>query len=241
MGRATSVVRAATLALLLASTGALLVKGPPSEREPAAPRPPGAALTPPPAGDTAAATARASPEPLPAGPAVPPPPPATAPPPQPPPPSASSKGTAVSRCARYDRGGSVHPLCTGASGTGSVAVERIPSTNVVVNRAWVPNVTAFFAAARAAGFRLQAYDLAGPGYGSFRTAAMQQELRRRGFPANPPGESMHEWGLAIDLSCNGARFLDAPASCRNWVRANAGRYGISNLPSEPWHWSSNGQ
>jgi len=128
-----------------------------------------------------------------------------------------------------------------AGAIANVVVGKVPGTNVVVNQAWMANVTAFFRAARAAGFTIEAWDVAGPGYGSFRSTAMQQDLRRRGFPANPPGESMHEWGLAIDLSCNGAKFLEAPASCRDWVKANAGRFGIYNLPSEPWHWSSNGK
>jgi hypothetical protein len=154
--------------------------------------------------------------------------------------TASAKAT---RCAQYSRGGSVHPLCAAGKGgaIGNVVVEKVAGTNVVVNKAWAANVTAFFRAARAAGFDLGAWDVAGPGYGSFRTAAMQHDLRRRGFPANPPGESMHEWGLAIDLSCNDVKFLDAPPGCRDWVRANAGRFGIYNLPSEAWHWSSNGR
>ena len=25
-----------------------------------------------------------------------------------------------------------------------------------------------------------------------------------------------------------------------WLAANAGRFGFSNLPSEPWHWSTTG-
>jgi hypothetical protein len=154
---------------------------------------------------------------------------------------AASKSTTV-RCAQYNRGGSVHPLCSARTkgAIGDVAVEKVPGTNVVVNRAWTANVSAFFAAGRAAGFTLQAFDVAGPGYGSFRSNAMQLDLRRRGYPANPPGLSMHEWGLAIDLSCNGVKFTEAPAACRDWVRANAGRFGIQNLPSEPWHWSTTG-
>ncbi|HSH59515.1 MAG TPA: M15 family metallopeptidase [Acidimicrobiales bacterium] len=158
------------------------------------------------------------------------------------PPRTAPKKAEVVRCAQYSRGGSVHPLCSGGSkGTmGDVVVERVPGTNVVVNRAWTANVAAFFGAARAAGFTLQAWDVAGPGYGSFRSAEMQRDLRRWGYPANPPGLSMHEWGLAIDLSCNGAKFKEAPAACRDWVRASAGKFGIQNLPSEPWHWSSNG-
>lgn len=119
---------------------------------------------------------------------------------------------------------------------------RVPGTNVTVNRSWVPAVTAFITAGRMAGFDIQAWDGGGRGYGSFRTAAMQRSLRRRGLPANPVGTSMHEWGLAIDLACNGRRFLDpANGSCADWVRANAGNVGIYVHPNEPWHWSTNGQ
>lgn len=59
-------------------------------------------------------------------------------------------------------------------------------------------------------------------------------------PTARPGMSMHEQGLAIDFSVNG-RFLNSrsdPAFV--WLAANAGRYGFSNLPSEPWHWSTTG-
>lgn len=152
----------------------------------------------------------------------------------------AAKPAPAPRPCQYGRGGSVLPLCRGGSGIRNTWVEGVPGTNIVVNKAWVPTVSAFVGAARQAGFNLQAWDNAGHGYGSFRTAAMQSSLRRRGYPANPVGTSMHEWGLAIDFSCNGAKFLEAPPPCRNWVRAYAPYFGIYNLPSEPWHWSSNG-
>ena len=157
-------------------------------------------------------------------------------------PSKPPKRVEVVRCAQYSRGGSVHPLCSGGTGgsIGDVVVEKVAENNVVVNKAWTANVTTFFRAARAAGFTLQAWDVAGPGYGSFRSASMQRDLGL-GYPANPPGLSMREWGLAIDLSCNGAKFTEASPPCWDWVRANAGSFGIQNLSSEPWHWSSNGR
>jgi hypothetical protein len=59
-------------------------------------------------------------------------------------------------------------------------------------------------------------------------------------PTARPGESMHESGLAIDFTCNGALVsrLDA---CFAFLAAQAASYGLFNLPAEPWHWSTNGR
>lgn len=59
-------------------------------------------------------------------------------------------------------------------------------------------------------------------------------------PTARPGESMHESGLAVDFTCAGALVVKGDA-CFAWLTANAARYGLHNLPSEPWHWSSNGR
>jgi D-alanyl-D-alanine carboxypeptidase len=59
-------------------------------------------------------------------------------------------------------------------------------------------------------------------------------------PTARPGASMHERGLAIDFSCNGA-LVSRGSECYQWLAANAPGYGLYNLPSEPWHWSTNGQ
>jgi LAS superfamily LD-carboxypeptidase LdcB len=59
-------------------------------------------------------------------------------------------------------------------------------------------------------------------------------------PTAPPGSSMHERGLAIDFTCNGALIVSRSNPCYRWLARNAGRYGLQNLPSEPWHWSTNG-
>ena len=61
-----------------------------------------------------------------------------------------------------------------------------------------------------------------------------------------PGHSMHERGKAIDFYCNGVRIPKrAPAKLSNpcfiWLSNNANKYGFYNLPSEGWHWSTNGQ
>lgn len=60
-------------------------------------------------------------------------------------------------------------------------------------------------------------------------------------PTAPPGTSMHERGLAIDFTCNGGGVIGSRSSpCFQWLASNAASYGLYNLPSEPWHWSSNG-
>jgi len=58
-------------------------------------------------------------------------------------------------------------------------------------------------------------------------------------PTARPGQSMHERGLAIDFTWNGALISSRNAAFQ-WLSRNAGRYGLSNLPREPWHWSTNG-
>jgi LAS superfamily LD-carboxypeptidase LdcB len=59
-------------------------------------------------------------------------------------------------------------------------------------------------------------------------------------PTAIPGTSMHEQGLAIDFTCNGGSIVSTGDPCWDWLQANAVGYGLYNLPSEPWHWSTNG-
>lgn len=66
-------------------------------------------------------------------------------------------------------------------------------------------------------------------------------------PTARPGTSMHETGLAIDFQIDGHSicFPEASAACSHpayrWLVANAGAYGLRNLPSEAWHWSTTGR
>jgi peptidoglycan hydrolase CwlO-like protein len=60
-------------------------------------------------------------------------------------------------------------------------------------------------------------------------------------PTARPGSSMHERGLAVDFSCNGGGAIRRGNECWDWLAAHANRYGLYNLPSEPWHWSTNGR
>ena len=59
-------------------------------------------------------------------------------------------------------------------------------------------------------------------------------------PTARPGTSMHEQGLAIDFTCNGGGTVSAGDECSVWLQAHAAEYGLYNLPSEPWHYSTTG-
>ena len=59
-------------------------------------------------------------------------------------------------------------------------------------------------------------------------------------PTARPGRSQHEVGLAIDFTCNGGGAIVRGNSCWNFLVANADDFGLYNLPSETWHWSTTG-
>jgi peptidoglycan hydrolase CwlO-like protein len=59
-------------------------------------------------------------------------------------------------------------------------------------------------------------------------------------PTARPGSSMHEQGLAVDFTCNGGGTVSSGDVCDGWLESNAATYGFYNLPSEPWHYSTNG-
>jgi D-alanyl-D-alanine carboxypeptidase len=90
--------------------------------------------------------------------------------------------------------------------------------------------------------------------GGFRTKEQQIALRTRNgcpdvwaapasscrVPTAIPGRSLHELGLAVDLTAGGKSISSRKSAAFVWLAANAGRYGFVNLPSEPWHWSITG-
>lgn len=59
-------------------------------------------------------------------------------------------------------------------------------------------------------------------------------------PTARPGTSQHERGLAIDFTCNGGSISSSLNACFIWLTNHAATYGLYNLPSEPWHWSTTG-
>ena len=94
----------------------------------------------------------------------------------------------------------------------------------------------------------------------YRSTARQIELRRAHCgtsryaiyrmpssqcspPTARPGASMHEQGEAIDFykkGRNGSAISIGGTREFRWLKRNANRFGFYNLPSEPWHWSTNG-
>lgn len=55
-------------------------------------------------------------------------------------------------------------------------------------------------------------------------------------PTARPGSSQHEFGLAIDFANCSSR----STPCYQWLAEYGEAYGLFNLPSEPWHWSTTG-
>lgn len=60
-------------------------------------------------------------------------------------------------------------------------------------------------------------------------------------PTARPGRSQHERGLAIDFTYNGGSISTRSNAGFRWLDANAAAYGLKNLASEPWHWSTTGR
>ncbi|MEU4216009.1 D-alanyl-D-alanine carboxypeptidase family protein [Actinoplanes sp. NPDC026623] len=89
--------------------------------------------------------------------------------------------------------------------------------------------------------------------GGFRTRKRQIELRKINgcpdvytapasscrVPTAIPGRSLHELGLAVDIT-SGGRTIAADSAAFRWLSTHAHKYGYVNLPSEPWHWSISG-
>ncbi|MCM2452946.1 transglycosylase SLT domain-containing protein [Agrobacterium vitis] len=63
----------------------------------------------------------------------------------------------------------------------------------------------------------------------FKSSGMSQWVAK-------PGYSQHQKGDAADLSWNGQSLAKAPQAVKDWVRANAGDFGLSvPLSNEDWH------
>ncbi len=145
------------------------------------------------------------------------------------------------------------PADSGAQATAEPApIPTTPTTVAIapirVNAGVAGQVQALIGAARSDGINLHG--------GGYRPVADQITLRiahcgTSGYdmferpagecepPTARPGFSQHELGLAIDFTENGA-ILTAGSPGFNWMVANAGGFGLINLPSEAWHWSTTG-
>lgn len=141
------------------------------------------------------------------------------------------------------------PTCNGVTGPVDQSQVVRAANGVVINPCLVPAFNRMVA--DAAG---QGVDLRGSGW---RDMNVQIRLRVANCggdtpynvwekpsgqctpPTAVPGRSMHERGLAIDFSAGG-RSIAKTSPQFVWLSKNAADYGLKNLPSEPWHWSTNG-
>jgi len=166
--------------------------------------------------------------------------------------AALTRPKAVVDCAGFHGGGLPAKCEAGSRGTQrDVSILLVPGTNIYVNRVWYQEVDALVRAARAKGWDLQAErDPTVPSWmlspGSWRSWDEQQWLYDHGFPANPPGRSLHEWGLAVDLTCNGVQ-AQKLRPCWDWLRqvgpglhVHLFRGVTSPAQSEAWHFSTTG-
>lgn len=154
--------------------------------------------------------------------------------------------------ARVDQ---AHQLLASIGGTTSGPPRRVtpPATasvgGIEVATTIAQPLAELLAAASAAGIRL--------GGGGYRDPMMQIALRIQNCgptdfdifdkpasacspPTARPGTSLHERGLAIDFTHDGAAITSEESPAFAWLEANAGTFGFINLPGEPWHWSTTG-
>ena len=130
------------------------------------------------------------------------------------------------------------------STSGSVSLTTV--RGITVSSSIADQLDSLLGAAAADGITL--------GGGGYRSSDAQWRLREQNCPdaanSSPsscspptarPGQSMHEQGLAVDFTYNGRVITSRSSPAFQWLAANAGSYGFYNLPSEPWHWSVNGQ
>ena len=137
------------------------------------------------------------------------------------------------------------PVTISITGSGSIVTVR----GIQIHQSIANNLANLLSAAEADGISLS-------GWG-YRDSQRQIELRRQNCgtsdyavyqmspsscspPTARPGQSNHERGLAVDFTYQGRTIQSRSSPAFQWLRANAASYGFYNLPSEPWHWSVNG-
>lgn len=126
------------------------------------------------------------------------------------------------------------------------AVELVDVTGIgPTNVTWAHQVEALLAAAAADGITLTGSSYRDPAQqialreahcGTSNYAVYDMPSSQCSPPTARPGYSQHEVGLAIDFDNCSLR----GSACYQWLNSNAARFGMYNLPSEPWHWSVNG-
>ncbi|HSP03682.1 MAG TPA: D-alanyl-D-alanine carboxypeptidase family protein [Acidimicrobiales bacterium] len=159
--------------------------------------------------------------------------------------AALAKRLAAQRAAAAAAQRSSGPVTISITGSGSIVSVR----GIRIHQSIADNLAGLLSAAESDGISLS-------GWG-YRDSQRQVELRRQNCgssnyavyqmspsacspPTARPGASNHERGLAVDFTYNGSTIKSRSSPAFQWLRANAARYGFYNLPSEPWHWSVNG-
>ncbi len=143
------------------------------------------------------------------------------------------------------------PSTSTSSGGGGVGTGEITSVRgIQIHQSIAGNLESMLAAASADGVQLSG--------GGYRNPAGQIAVRKNNCgtsnyaiyempssscspPTARPGTSMHEQGKAIDFTYGGRIISSRSSPAYQWLASNAASYGFYNLPSEPWHWSTNGR
>jgi len=159
--------------------------------------------------------------------------------------AALAKRLAAQRAAAAAAQRSSGPVTISITGSGSIVSVR----GIRIHQSIADNLAGLLSAAQSDGISLS-------GWG-YRDSQRQIQLRRQNCgssnyqvyqmspsacspPTARPGASNHERGLAVDFTYGGSTIKSRSSPAFQWLRANAARYGFYNLPSEPWHWSVNG-
>ena len=128
-------------------------------------------------------------------------------------------------------------------GSGGIALSTVDG--FTVNSQIAGQLGALLSAARSSGVSLSGWGYRDPAEqialreshcGSSHFAIFEMSAGSCSPPTARPGTSMHEVGLAVDFANCGSH----SNGCYQWLAGNASRFGFFNLPSEPWHWSING-
>jgi hypothetical protein len=170
--------------------------------------------------------------------------------------AAAERAAAEQARVDADRTQADPPGGDGDRAPGRPPTARPPSGTVV--RVGGINVDATIAEPLAALLAAAAADGIALGGGGYRDSAAQLDRRAANCgtsahdlydkaasacspPTARPGHSMHERGLAVDFTLDGALIGTRSNRGYVWLAANAARFGLYNLPSEPWHWSTDGR
>ncbi|MGB3411977.1 MAG: D-alanyl-D-alanine carboxypeptidase family protein [Microthrixaceae bacterium] len=171
---------------------------------------------------------------------------------------AAQRAADEARAARRSSGNrptSSSSLGGGGNSGGGGAIPSITGSGEIVNvngirvhRSIANNLARLLAAASSDGIQLSGGGFRDPqgqiavrksNCGTSNYAIYQMPASSCRPPTARPGTSMHERGLAVDFT-QGGRTLTRSSSGFAWMRSHAAAYGFYNLPSEAWHWSTNG-